>query len=64
MPPEDINILKFNWYQKYDKARSIIYADLESSVKKVDGCRNNLEKPFTVKIGKYIPSKYSDVKTT
>ena len=29
MPSEDTKILEFNQYQKYDKTRFIIYADLE-----------------------------------
>ena len=36
------DILDFNQYQKYDKTPSIIYADLESLIKRVYGCKNNL----------------------
>ena len=35
---EDDKILKFNQYQKYDKALIIIYADLECIIEKIDGC--------------------------
>ena len=37
----------------------IIYTDLESLIKKIDGCANNLEKSSTTKIGQYIPCGYS-----
>ena len=39
MPFEYTKILEFNHYQKSDKIPSIIYADLESLIKKVDGCK-------------------------
>ena len=44
---------------KSDKMPYIIYADLESSIKKIDGCANNPEKPSTTKIGKHILCEYS-----
>ena len=37
MPSEDIKILEFNQYQKSDKAKFIIYADLERIIEKIDG---------------------------
>ena len=43
MPFEDTNILEFNQYQKSDKAPSIIYAVLESSIKKVDNAKTTLK---------------------
>ena len=43
MPSEDTKILKFNQYQKSDKAPFIIYADLECAIEKTDGCKNNPE---------------------
>ena len=33
----------------------IIYADIESSIRKIDGCANNPGKFSTTKIGKHIP---------
>ena len=39
---EDNKILKFNQYQKCDKAPCIIYADYKSLIK-MDGCKNNLQ---------------------
>ena len=36
-------MIKFNQYQKSDKAPFIIYADLECIIEKTDGCKNNPE---------------------
>ena len=41
MPFEDTKMLKFNQYQKSDKAPFIIYADLESKIEKLDKCKNS-----------------------
>ena len=41
MPSEKDNILEFNQYMKSDKTRSIIYADIESLIRKIDGCVNS-----------------------
>ena len=41
MPTEKNQILKFNQYMKSDKMPYIIYADLESLIKEIDGCENN-----------------------
>ena len=35
-----------------------IYADIESSIKKIDGCENNPEKSSTAKTGEHIPCSY------
>ena len=43
IPSKDVNILEFNQYRKSDKAQFIIYADVESSTEKIDGCKLNLE---------------------
>ena len=48
MPSEHTKILEFNQYQKCEKTPSIIYADLESLIKRTDGC-NILKKPSTEK---------------
>ena len=40
---DDTKILEFNHYQKSDKAKFIIYADLECIIQKIDGCKNNPE---------------------
>ena len=36
----------------------IIYADIESLIKKIDGCANNSENSSTKKIGEHIPCGY------
>ena len=38
MPSRDTKILEFNHYRKFDKATSIIYADFECIIEKMDGC--------------------------
>ena len=43
MPSEDTNVLEFNQYRKSDKATSIIYAYLESLIKKVGRCKTVLK---------------------
>ena len=37
----------------------IIYADIESLIKKMDGCANNPENSSATKIGEHIPCGYS-----
>ena len=55
----DDKILEFNQYMKSDKMPYIIYADIESLIKKIDGCANNPENSSTIKIGEHIPCRYS-----
>ena len=43
MPSEKDKILEFNQHIKSDKMSCIIYADIESLIKKIDGCANNPE---------------------
>ena len=38
--------------------RYIIYADIESLIKKIDGCENNPESSSRTKIGEHIPCRY------
>ena len=38
MPSENNNILEFNQYMKSEKTPYIIYTDIESLIKKIDGC--------------------------
>ena len=59
MPSEKDNILEFNQCMKSDKMPYIIYADIESLIRKIDGCANNLEISSTIKIGEHIPCGYS-----
>ena len=44
------NTLQLNQNMKSDKMSYIIYAELESFIKKMDGCASNLEKHSTTKI--------------
>ena len=46
-------------YCKSDKAPFIIYTDLESLMRKIDGCKNNPEKSPTTKVSEHIPSRFS-----
>ena len=44
MPSEKDKILEFNQYMKSDKMPHIIYAEIESLIKKkIDGCAKNLQ---------------------
>ena len=63
MPREKDNVLESNQYMKSDKMPYIIYADIESSIKKTDGWANDSEKSLTTKICEHIPCGYS-VSTT
>ena len=59
IPSDDTKILAFNQYQKSNKITFIIYGDLKSLIKKVNGCKNNPEKSSTRKISEHIPCGYS-----
>ena len=59
MPSEKDNILEFNQYMKSHKMACIIYAEIESLVRKIHGCANNPENSATTKIGEHIPCGYS-----
>ena len=63
LPSQKCNILKLNQYMKSDKTPCIIYADLGSWIKKIDGYVKNPEKCTKTKIGEHIPCRYS-VSTT
>ena len=43
MSSKDTKMLEFNHYQKFDKTASLIYADLESLIKRIDGCMKKLK---------------------
>ena len=51
-------MLQFNQHMKSDKMSYIIYANLASLIKKVDGCGNNTEKSSITKIDEHIPCGY------
>ena len=62
MQTEKIKILEFSQCMKSDNIPQIIYADIESIIRKIDeidGCACNPEKSSTIKIGKKIPPGYS-----
>ena len=44
---------------KSDKISYIIYADIESLIRKIDGCANNPENYLTTKVGEHITCEYS-----
>ena len=54
MPNEDNKILKHNHVEKSMKAHFIIYADLESLLKKMSTCYDSPKKSSTTKINKQI----------
>ena len=58
MTKED-KILKYNHGEKSMKVPFIIFADLESLLKKMGTCHNNPEISSTTKINKHTPSGYS-----
>ena len=59
MPSEKDKILEFNQYMNSDKMSYIIYADIESLIKKIDGFANNAKNSSTTKTGEQIPCGYS-----
>ena len=56
MPSEKNKILEFKQYMKSNK---MPYVDIESLIRKIDGCVNNPEKSSTMKIDEHIPCGYS-----
>ena len=54
MSSEDIKILPFNQYKKFDKATFIVYTDLERLLEKMD-VKTILKKTFTTKVGEHTP---------
>ena len=61
MPSENNNILEFNHYMKSDEMPYIIYADIESLIKKNRwiGNNNNPDNSLATKIGEHITCRYS-----
>ena len=55
---KETKILEINRYWKSDNTPSIIYADLESLVKKEGRRKTNPEKSSTTKVGENIPCGY------
>ena len=47
------------WCYNAFQRPSVIYADLESLIKKVEGSENNPEKSITTKVCEHIPCRHS-----
>ena len=58
MPSDDIKILEFNQYQKYDKALFIVYVDFECIIEQIDGCKNSSGNS-SKKVSQHIPLGFS-----
>ena len=59
MAEKDNEILKYNHGEKSMKVPFIIYADLESLLKKINSCHNIPEKSSTTKRNNHTPFGYS-----
>ena len=59
IPSKETKIFRVDQYEKPDKTPYIVYVDLESLIKKVDGCKTKLQKSSTTKVGEHIPCGYS-----
>ena len=45
---EDTKILEFDQHQQSEKKSSIVYADLECWIKKIDGCESDSQKNASI----------------
>ena len=52
-------MLELNQYMKSDKMPDIIYPDIESLIRKIDGCANNSQSSSSTKVSGHIPYGYS-----
>ena len=59
MLSDKVEKLELKPYIKSNKMAYIIYADIESLIKKIDGSENNPEKSSTAKIRQHIPYWHS-----
>ena len=59
IPNEDNRILKYNHGEKSLKVPFIVYADFECLLQKIRSYQNNLEKSYTERKAKHIPSGYA-----
>ena len=62
MPSKKDSVLEFNHYMKSNKMPYIIYTDMKSLIRNIDGPANNTENYSTIKIGKHISCEYSMAK--
>ena len=58
MPSKKDNVLEFNHYMKSNKMPYIIYTDMKSLIRNIDGRANNAENYSTIKIGKLTSCEY------
>ena len=58
MSTEKDYILEFSQYMNSDKTLYIINADIESLIKKIDGCANNPKNSSATKTSENIPCGY------
>ena len=59
MSLETVKILKLIQCMGPDKIPCTIFTDIESLIRKIDGCVNNPENSLRTKLGEHIPSGYS-----
>ena len=59
MPSKKDSVLEFNHYMKSNKMPYIIYTDMKSLIRNIDGRANNAENYSTIKIGKLTSCEYS-----
>ena len=59
MPSKKDSVLEFNHYMKPNKMPYIIYTDMKSLIRNIDGRANNAENYSTIKIGKLTSCEYS-----
>lgn len=58
MPKEKNKTLKYNHWEKPMNVLIIIYADLESLLRKISICHDNPERSSTAKMNKHTPFGY------
>ena len=58
MPDKDNNILKFNNFHKQQLVPFVIYADFESIIEKISGCKPNNDKSYTEAYQKHTDCGY------
>ena len=59
MPSEKGRIVEFNKHMKSDELPYIVYDNIESLIKKTDGCANNQENSLSTKTSEHISCEYS-----
>ena len=58
MSSEDTKLSEFNQYQKFDKVTSIVHANLECIIEKIEGLKNNPENSSTSKVSEHMLSGF------